>query len=155
MKKNHFIIHDQILKYLSDNSDKFVTFKDINENALLERKSLRNYMQSFVDLLFKSKTDRFYADIFKNHNNPNIVSDTIYFLKQGGFVNYNKSEPIDKMQVEITHKGLEKINTLTFRKQYLKENRSFWFEIVYKILLPILALATIGVTIYININPKK
>ncbi|KAF2338199.1 hypothetical protein [Flavobacterium tistrianum] len=158
MNQNHFVIFDTVLKYLAINSHKSITFKDLAENALPTSKNTHEYLKSFKNFVFKRKKERqfdsFIEDIFKDNNNEELISNALYYLKGDGLVNYTPLKQREYISVEITAKGLNKINTGGFKREYRRANSNYWVDRITKIASPIIAILSLCLTYYIYTHPN-
>ncbi|TCN53068.1 hypothetical protein D0809_21010 [Flavobacterium circumlabens] len=158
MNQNHFVIFDAILKFLSKNAHRSVTFKDLTENALSDSKNAHEYLKSFNNFVFTKRKERefdsFIVDIFKDNHNSELISNALYYLKGDGLVNYIPMKQHEYITVEITSKGLNKINTGGFRREYKRANSNYWVDRITKLASLTIAFLALCLTYYVYTHPN-
>ena len=149
MKDNPLELFDKILENLANTENGMTTFKKVSENIFPEVKIKDEDLPKYV------------GKAFLDHKKPLLIAKAMFFLREEKLVNYDEKNINIKegirasdINVAITQKGLIRIRTNGFKKEY---ERSLWnhrIERFNKLVTPFIAFCALLIALYNLFNPK-
>lgn len=128
MKENPLKLFDMILENLANSEYGISNFKDLIENISPEVKIKEEDLSKNI------------GRVFLEDKKPLKIIGALYYLKEEKYINYNEgTKPVHNTSIVITQKGLIKILTNGFLKEY---KRSVWnhrIERFNKLITPVIA----------------
>jgi len=144
MKENPLKLHDLILQNLINNDYGMATFKELIESIFPEVKIKEEDLKKYEGMAFLENVK------------PLKVIGALYHLKQEKYIDYNETTlPVHNTNVVITQKGMIKIMTIGFYKEYKRNIWNYRIERYSKIITPLIALSAFSLALYNYLYPKK
>jgi hypothetical protein len=150
MKENPLALFDKILENLANTENGMATFRMVCEDIFPEVK------------IKDEDLDKNVGRAFLNHRKPLLIAEAMSFLREEKLVQYNENvvdfkegrRPSD-INVAITQKGLIKIRTNGFKKEYERSVWNYRIERFNKLVTPLIAFCAFLIALYNLFNAKK
>lgn len=144
MKETPFKLYDLILKNLVKNEYGMATHKELIDNIFPEVKIKQEDLKKYEGMAYLENVK------------PLKVISALYYLKEEKYIDYDdNTKPVLNTNVVITQKGMIKIMTIGFYKEYERNLWNFRIERYSKVITPLIALSAFCLSLYNYLCPKK